>query len=116
MVELARQRLRQRAVVMRANLEEPLNFLETESFDVIISALALDYVRDWSALFREFFRTLRAPGHFLFSAGHPFDDFYEHHPSACLTRCLRRAFGLSGSLSHSLCRSLPSRMQRITRS
>ena len=81
MVELARQRLRQRAVVMRANLEEPLNFLETESFDVIISALALDYVRDWSALFREFFRTLRAPGHFLFSAGHPFDDFYEHHPS-----------------------------------
>ena len=81
MVELARGRLRQRAVIMQANLEEPLDFLEADSFDVIVSALALDYVRDWNAVFKEFFRVLRAPGYFLFSAGHPFDDFYEHHPS-----------------------------------
>lgn len=81
MVELAGRRLQGRARIIQADLGQPLNFLEADSFDVVVSALALDYVRDWDAVFREFFRVLRAPGHLLFSAGHPFDDFYEHHSS-----------------------------------
>jgi SAM-dependent methyltransferase len=80
MVKLASQRLRDKAQVFQADLSQPLDFLETGSFDVIVSALALDYVREWAALFGEFFRLLREPGFLIFSVGHPADEFYEHHP------------------------------------
>jgi len=56
-------------------------FLESSSFDLVVSALTLDYVRDWNAIFSEFFRLLRVPGHLVFSAHHPFDEFYDHHPT-----------------------------------
>jgi SAM-dependent methyltransferase len=61
-------------------LGQPLRLLETASFDTIVSALALDHVKDWAAVFAEFFRVLREPGLLVFSAGHPADEFFEHHP------------------------------------
>jgi SAM-dependent methyltransferase len=80
MVQLARHRLQGKATIFEADLGQPLHFLESASFDLVISALALDYVRDWNALMLEFFRVLREPGYFVFSVGHPFDEFYDHHP------------------------------------
>ena len=58
-----------------------MDFLGSASFDLVLSALTVDYVQDWNAMFKEFFRVLRAPGHLVFSAHHPFDEFYDHHPS-----------------------------------
>jgi SAM-dependent methyltransferase len=81
MVELAEQRLKGKATIVEADLGRPLEFLDSASFDLIVSALALDHVRDWDAMFREFFRLLRVPGHLVFSAHHPFDEFYDHHPA-----------------------------------
>jgi SAM-dependent methyltransferase len=80
MIELARLRLGDQASFVQADLGQPLDFLPTASFDLVLSALTLDYVRDWDAVFREFFRVLREPGHFVFSAGHPAPEFYEIHP------------------------------------
>jgi SAM-dependent methyltransferase len=80
MVELAERRLGGKASFLRADLGRPLDFLPPASFDLLLSALALDYVRDWDALFREFFRVLREGGHVVFSAGHPADEFFDHHP------------------------------------
>ena len=80
MLELAQKRLPGRARFVQADLEQPLNFLESASFDLVVSALVLDYVKDWTTTFREFFRLLRRPGYFVFSAGHPADEFFEHHP------------------------------------
>src|SRR5262245_57876961 len=54
MVESARLRLGDRASVIEADLGRPLDFLPAASFDLVLSALALDYVRDWDAAFREF--------------------------------------------------------------
>jgi SAM-dependent methyltransferase len=81
MRELAERRLQGKARIIEADLSQPLDFLAAESFDLVVSALALDYVRDWHALFKEFFRVLRVPGHFVFSVGHPADEFYDHHPT-----------------------------------
>lgn len=81
MVELAAQRLRQKARILKADLGQPLDFLESASFDLVVSALVLDHVRDWDAVFKEFFRVLREPGYLVFSVGHPFDEFFDHHPS-----------------------------------
>ena len=80
MVALAQDRLRGRARIRQVDLGQPLDFLASASFDLVVSALALDYVRDWHALFAEFSRVLRAPGHVVFSVEHPFDAFYGHHP------------------------------------
>ena len=81
MLELARRRLGERVTLHQADLGAPLDFFDAASFDVIVSALVLDYVEDWGPLFREFFRLLRHPGHLIFSVGHPFDEFFDHHPS-----------------------------------
>ena len=47
MIELARERLRGRAEVRRANLEEPLPWLANDSFDLVVSTLVMDCVEDW---------------------------------------------------------------------
>ena len=75
MLALARQRLGAAAVLRRANMNEPLEFLESESFDIVLSPLVLDYIEDWRQLFREFYRVLRPGGHFVFSIHHPFFDY-----------------------------------------
>jgi SAM-dependent methyltransferase len=78
MVRLAQERLRGRAEVLRADLDQPLDFLHEGSFDVVLSALALDYVGNLGHAFREFYRVLRKPGLFVFSVGHPFAEFLIH--------------------------------------
>jgi ubiquinone/menaquinone biosynthesis C-methylase UbiE len=79
MIRLARERLGDRVRLIRANLGRVLDCLPDGSFDLVLSALALDYVRDWSPVFREFYRVLRPGGHLVFSSAHPFDEFYDHH-------------------------------------
>lgn len=57
-----------------ADLRDPLPFLADGSVDGIVSALALDYVGDWTPTFAEFRRVL-APGEWLlFSTLHPGAD------------------------------------------
>jgi len=80
MVEHARRRLGFRAAVHQADLGQPLDFLGTGEFDLVVSGLTLDYVRDWRRPLGEFFRVLRTPGWLVFSVAHPFDEFYDHHP------------------------------------
>jgi ubiquinone/menaquinone biosynthesis C-methylase UbiE len=77
MVELARERLRGRAEVRAANLEEPLAWLEDESFDLVVSALAMDYVEDWGIPLSEFHRVLKPAGKLVFSVEHPTFKFVE---------------------------------------
>ena len=78
MVTLARERLRGRAEVRRANLEEPLEWLEGDSFDLVVSALAMDYVEDWGVPLSEFYRVLKPAGKLVFSVEHPTFKFVEH--------------------------------------
>ena len=59
----------------QADLGEPLDFAASESFDGIVSALALSYVRDWDQVFSEFNRILTSGGFLVFSTGHPLDQF-----------------------------------------
>lgn len=80
MIGIAARRLQGKVRLIQADFSQPLDFLEASSFDLVLSALALDYVRDWTSVFREFFRVLREPSYFVFSVGHPSDEFYDHHP------------------------------------
>ncbi|MGD1996632.1 MAG: methyltransferase domain-containing protein [Anaerolineae bacterium] len=72
MVHLARQRLQTRVEVLQADLRKPLDSLEDASFDIVVSPLVLDYIRDWRGVFAEFSRVLRVCGLLVFSVEHPF--------------------------------------------
>ncbi len=78
MVRLARQRLGGKAQVLLANLEAPLGFASTASFDIIVAPLVMDYLKDWSAVFKEFHRILGPGGVLIFSMEHPFGKYYAY--------------------------------------
>ena len=82
MVMLAKQRLRKKAQIVQANLEQPLAFLTDGSFDLVVSPLVMDYVKDWAKAFGEFHRVLRAGGHLVFSIEHPQAKYDAHRVSS----------------------------------
>jgi SAM-dependent methyltransferase len=82
MVRLARERLGDRAQVLLANLEAPLDFLEDASFDIIIAPLVMDYVKDWVPTFREFHRGLKEGGILVFSIEHPYAKYDDHRETS----------------------------------
>lgn len=96
MIELAQARLGDTAKIIRADLAEPLDFLATSSFDIVVSSLTLHYVESWDIAFAEFHRILRDSGRLIFSVLHPFnpafakqDDYFSMRPveiqwSSCL--------------------------------
>jgi ubiquinone/menaquinone biosynthesis C-methylase UbiE len=85
MIEYARERLGEDVPLYLANLEKPLDFLEDDLFDFVVSALVPDYILDWHALFTEFSRVLKKDGVVVFSVEHPYtkrllvdaDDYFK---------------------------------------
>ena len=71
MMARVRERFGDRVAAAQADLSQPLAMLTDASFDLIVSSLALHYVRDWDALMREFARILRPGGEIIFSTHHP---------------------------------------------
>lgn len=75
MIEMTKKRVGSKAEVIRADLNEPLDFIQDESMDIVLSSLALHYLKDWNPVMREFNRILKKEGEFVFSVHHPFMDF-----------------------------------------
>jgi ubiquinone/menaquinone biosynthesis C-methylase UbiE len=78
MVALAQRRLGERGEIREADLAQPLSDFEAATFDGVLSALVLDYIRDWDLVLGEFHRVLKPSGWLVFSVDHPFDQFYAH--------------------------------------
>jgi 2-polyprenyl-3-methyl-5-hydroxy-6-metoxy-1,4-benzoquinol methylase len=76
MVELAKQRLQDKATVYLADLEETLDFLTAASFDIILAPIVIHYVKDWYVLFARLAPLLKSQGQFIFSTHQPFMDVY----------------------------------------
>lgn len=79
MIAMAKKRLGGKADVIRADLNEPLDFLAGESVDLIVSSLTLHYIRDWQPVMNEFARILQPGGYLIFSVHHPFMDYTDFH-------------------------------------
>jgi ubiquinone/menaquinone biosynthesis C-methylase UbiE len=95
MLEHARRRLGGKARIVQADLNQPLGFLSDASFDLVVCALGLDYVRDWDTVFAELARVLRVPGWLVFSIEHPLSD-YSLHQSRDYFRTERVAYTWRG--------------------
>jgi SAM-dependent methyltransferase len=88
MVEHARRRIAAlgedasgRAEIRVADLRRPLD-LPDASFDGVVSALVLHYLRDWAVAMAEFRRVLKPGGWLLFSTHHPGADASRLPPGA----------------------------------
>ena len=82
MVGLARERLGNKAQIIQANLEQPLDFLRDGWFDVVVSPLVMDYVKDWDRVFAEFYRVLGEGGCLVFSMEHPYAKYDDHRDTS----------------------------------
>jgi SAM-dependent methyltransferase len=75
MVQASLGRTLRRAEVLKADLDQPLEFLETGGVDLIVASLVLHYLEDWSVPLREFNRVLPMGGSVVLSVSHPLADF-----------------------------------------
>lgn len=74
MINMTKQRVGNEAEVFTADLNQPLN-IQSNKYDVIVSALTLHYLKDWEGTMQEFNRILKNKGRLIFSVHHPFMDF-----------------------------------------
>lgn len=58
-----------------ADIGQPMPFLKSSSYDVVISSLVMDYIKDWRPLLRELYRVLKKGGRLIISTGHPFNSY-----------------------------------------
>jgi len=75
LIKLAKKRLKTTNIRV-ANLSEPLDFIEDNSVDVVVSSLVLHYIENWTPVFNEFNRILKKDGVIIFSIHHPHQDWY----------------------------------------
>jgi len=72
MVRSAKEELGETATVVQGDLNQPFDFVGERRFDIVLSSLVLDYIKDWDRLFRKFSRILYDHGRLVFSIHHPF--------------------------------------------
>ena len=75
MVALAKARNTGNGKFFVHDLSEPILQFEEKTFDIIICALAMHYLKDWNKTIQEFCRVLKPNGTLVISIEHP---FFEH--------------------------------------
>lgn len=73
LLSLATERLGGRARFEHADISEPLPFKDA-SFECVLAALVMHYLRDWKPTLAEFHRVLVPDGRLVISTHHPFMD------------------------------------------
>lgn len=82
MIELAREKTQGRAQIFVGDMALPLANLKNASFDLVVSSLAIDYVRDWTTPLHEFYRVLKPQGRLVFSVQHPTATYLWYKPAS----------------------------------
>jgi 2-polyprenyl-3-methyl-5-hydroxy-6-metoxy-1,4-benzoquinol methylase len=76
MIELAQKRNAKHSKHFQVhNIVEPFTMFENNVFDIVICPLVLEYIENWDATFKEFYRLLKPNGILVVSIVHPFFDY-----------------------------------------
>ena len=92
MIEFAKERNKGLGTFFVHDLTQRFDMLKNESFDVVLCALAMHYVQDWTLTIKEFCRVLKPKGLLIMSIEHPFFEFnyfnstkyFEVEPVKCI--------------------------------
>lgn len=76
MIAEAKERYGEAATFLVADLREPLDAFEDESFDLVVSQLTLEHIADWRTPMVEFHRLLTPGGRLVVSCDHPFTTYF----------------------------------------
>lgn len=80
MVAIAQRTAGPNAQLFEHDMAKPLDGLADQSFDRVVSSLAIDYVRDWTVPLAEFHRLLSPGGQLIASVQHPMGAFQWFKP------------------------------------
>lgn len=80
MVALAAERNHGQGNFFVHDLSQPFMFSEENTYDIVLCALAMHYLEDWSSTIQEFYRVLKPNGTVVISIEHPFFE-YEYFKS-----------------------------------
>jgi len=75
MISLAKERNKQSGTFFVHDLDEPLETLKENTFDIVFSALAMYYLKNWSLAIQEFYRVIKPKGCLIISIEHPFFEY-----------------------------------------
>ncbi len=75
MIKYAKKRNENRGTFYVHDIQNPLNMLKSETFDLVICALAMHYMKNWKATLQEFYRVLKPNGELIISIEHPFFEY-----------------------------------------
>ncbi|WP_462251219.1 class I SAM-dependent methyltransferase [Ekhidna sp.] len=109
MIKYAKERNKEKGEFFVHDMEQHLVQIKDNTFDVIVCALALHYVQDWSQTIQEFYRLLKEGGKLVISIEHPFYEFNYFKSKAYFdvepVKCTWNGFGVPTEM-HSFRRSL----------
>ena len=80
MIELAKERVPRNATFFVADMARALPLEQDGQFDMVVSSLAIDYVKDWTTPLSEFHRLLKPKGKFIFTIQHPLGSWNWYRP------------------------------------
>lgn len=81
MIKYAKERRLEGGTFYVHDIEDAFTFCDDGSFDVILCALAMHYIKHWDPTIREFHRMLKPGGTLIVSIEHPFSE-YNYYKSA----------------------------------
>ncbi len=75
MIELAISRNKGKGEFFVHDFSNPFYMIEDNACDIVLCALALHYIEDWTFTMKEFYRVLKSNGTLVMSIEHPFNDY-----------------------------------------
>ncbi len=75
MIALAQQRNKNQGDFFVHDLAKPFENLKDASFNIVLCALAMHYLQDWTSTIKEFYRVLKPYGVLVISIEHPFFEY-----------------------------------------
>ncbi|SRX75996.1 class I SAM-dependent methyltransferase [Aequorivita antarctica] len=81
MVQLAKERNGSSGFFFEQDLAKPFKTLSENSFDIVVCALAMQYVKNWNQTITEFHRVLKNKGTLVISIEHPFFEYTYYNSS-----------------------------------
>jgi SAM-dependent methyltransferase len=75
MVEITKKRTENKCKVIQADLNNKLDFIKSNEFDIVLASLVLHYIKNIENIFCEINRILKNNGELIFSIHHPLMEF-----------------------------------------